>query len=913
MKKKSIKGICLRIFCFFFIIVSYQSFAQKKHPETTWKLWYNEPAPEIPKIYNDSLNKKSLVEATPVDRAWEEWSLPLGNGYFGASVFGRTTTERIQITENSMAGKSLYGGGGLTNFAELYIDFNHTTTSNYQRSLSLNNALSTIQYKQNGVTYNREYFASYPDKVLVIRLTADKKSKISFTLRPEIPYKKEFGKASNFNGRNGKVIAKNDLITLSGNGEYYGIKFEGQFKVIPTGGSMKAVNDQYGNNGKIEVTNANEVTIIVTVGTNYQLKPTIFTENNPSKKLAGNPDPHENVTSIIEKASSKTYKQLLESHQKDYENLFSRVNISLNSKIPEIPTDELLQNYKNGQIDHYLEELYFQYGRYLLICSSRPHTLPPNLQGIWSQYDVTPWTGGYWHNINIQMNYWPVFNTNLSELFQPFVDYNEAYRKQAEELATSYIKKYNPAALSPNNGDNGWTIGTGANAYSISSPGGHSGPGTGGLTAKLFWDEYDFTRDPIILENTVYPAITGMANFLSKVVKKEGEYLLTSPSYSPEQRDKKTGIHYSTIGCLFDQEMIFENHNDVIKASKILNNENEFVQELTEQLAKLDPIQIGASGQIKEYREENFYGEIGDPHHRHISHLVGLYPGTMINSNTPAWLDAAKKTLNLRGDLSTGWAMAHRLNLWARVKDGDRAYKIYQNLLQKGTLPNLWDTHPPFQIDGNFGGTAGVAEMLLQSHEGYIDILPALPTLWDKGFYEGLMARGNFEISVAWSNSSPYDIFVKSNKGGICTLRYPNLEKSIIEKVSNKVIIKSANKKNFVSFETNPGEIYHIKSIPLNSKVFDVSNLLIKEISSEKIILNWEKSANATVYNVYSHTGDLPDYELIAKEVTDTSVPFIIPANAKGKLYVFKVIAINKNGTESNGVTVNLAPEKQKL
>jgi alpha-L-fucosidase 2 len=589
----------LMAFCFF-IIASFHSFAQKKHHETTWKLWYDQPAPEIPIIHKDSLNKINLVEATPVDRAWEEWSLPMGNGYLGASVFGRTTTERIQITENSMAAKSLYGGGGLTNFAELYIDFNHKTISDYQRNLILNSALSNVQYKHDGIIYKRTYFASYPDKVMVIKLTANKKSKISFTLRPEIPYQKEFGKSSNFNGRKGTVIAKDDLITLSGDTEYYGIKFEGQFKVIPKGGSMKSINDPNGTNGKIVVSNANEVTILVAVGTNYQLNSGIFTEKNPNKKLAGNPNPHEKVTTIIREASNKMYEQLLENHQKDYKNLFSRVNLSLNSKVPAIPTDQLLKNYKNGKIDHYLEELYFQYGRYLLICSSRPGTLPPNLQGIWNQYDVAPWTGGYWHNINIQMNYWPVFNTNLSELFQSFVDYNEAYRKDAEALADNYIKKHNPLALSKNKGDNGWTIGTGANAYGIGGPGGHSGPGTGGLTAKLFWDAYDFSRDANTLKNTVYPALTGMAKFLSKVVTKQGELLLTAPSYSPEQRKNITGDHYQTIGCAFDQQMIFENHEDVLKASKILNHKDDFVETLTDQLAKLDPIQIGSSGQIKE-------------------------------------------------------------------------------------------------------------------------------------------------------------------------------------------------------------------------------------------------------------------------------------------------------------------------
>jgi alpha-L-fucosidase 2 len=287
---------------------------------------------------------------------------------------------------------------------------------------------------------------------------------------------------------------------------------------------------------------------------------------------------------------------------------------------------------------------------------------------------------------------------------------------------------------------------------------------------------------------------------------------------------------------------------------------------------------------------------------------VGLYPGTIINGNTPAWLDAAKKSLNLRGDLSTGWAMAHRLNLWARVKDGDRAYKIYQNLLQKGTTTNLWDTHPPFQIDGNFGGTAGVAEMLLQSHEGYIDILPALPNQWSKGYFDGLMARGNFEISAEWENNNLTKILVKSNKGGTCKLRYPNLEKAIVEDASGKTIVVFADKKHFISFETKPEETFYIKNIPTNVKVMDASNMTIKENKNQKVLLNWDKSENATAYNVYAHTGNGPDYEIVATKITNTFESFVIPAVSKGKQYVFKVTAMNKNGTESNGITVNLIP-----
>ncbi|MBC7887861.1 MAG: glycoside hydrolase family 95 protein [Ferruginibacter sp.] len=881
-------------------------FAGYQPPKKQYKLWYDKPAPDLPINNLDSLNLKALVEATPIDPAWENWSLPIGNGYLGASVFGRTVTERIQLTENSLASKSLYGGVGLTNFAELYIDFNHATPLNYSRSLNLNEAVAAVKYEQDGVVYEREYFAGYPDKVLVIKLTCGQKGKLSFTLRPQIPYKKEFGPASGNNGRMGKVVAKNDLITLSGKLENLNLLFEGQFKVIPSGGNMKASNDASEDNGKIVVTGADAAIIIVAVGTNYKLESRVFLENNNSKKLNGDAAPHDKVSFIIEKASHKSYAQLLAGHKKDYRNLFSRVNLNLSSVESRLTTDNLLKNYKAGIIDHYLEELYFQYGRYLLICSSRPGTLPPNLQGIWSQYDITPWTGGYWHNINIQMNYWPVFNTNLTELFQSFVDYNLAYREAATKIATQYIKKNNPAMLSPIEGDNGWTIGTGASAYNIGAPGGHSGPGTGGLTTKMFWDYYEFTGDLKILKNISYPAILGMSKFLSKVVVDTAGLLLASPSYSPEQR-RQGKEHYKTTGCAFDQQMIFENHNDVLKASKKIGDKSTILPVLRHQLPKLDPVQVGWSGQVKEYREENYYGEIVDPKHRHISQLVGLYPGTIINSKTPAWMDAAKESLERRGDKATGWGMAFRLNLWARAKDGDRAYLLYQTLLQKSTLDNLWDTHPPFQIDGNFGGTAGVAEMLLQSHEGFIDLLPALPQKWNKGSFNGLLARGNFEISAQWDNCRAKEFTIKSKIGGICNLKYFNIHQAVIKNASGKIVDLVSRERDFIGFNTKPGEVYVISTIPEYKKPTNPSNPVIKWNKNEKIAIQWDKSPDAVAYNVYTHFGDSPGYRLIQSKVTATSVECQTPELKKMKYGLLRVTAVDKSGRESSGVRIPVA------
>jgi alpha-L-fucosidase 2 len=584
-------------------------------------LWYDRPVPDLPIKSNAHLNEEKIVEDTPEDPAWENLSLPVGNGYLGASLFGRTVTERVQLTENSLATNSLYNGVGLTGFADLYLDFGHKDPADYRRELSLNKAVSTVTYRHGGVRYRREYFASYPDKVLVIRLTADRPGSISFTARPEIPYLRPFGPASKNRGRDGTVTAEGNLVTFGGRIETLGILYEGQLKVLPTGGKLST----QANPGRITVTGADSVTLLVALGTNYRLESRVFTENVRAQKLSGNPHPHERVSAIIEAAATKSPDVLRATHEADYRRLFDRASLDFGGSPSTAPTDRLLAAYKTGQSDPYLDELYFNYGRYLLICSSRPGTLPPNLQGIWSQYEVSPWTGGYWHNINIQMNYWPVFNTNLAELFQSFVDFNAAYRQASEQFATNYITKNNPSSLDPA-GNNGWTIGTAATPYNISSPGGHSGPGTGALTTKMFWDYYEFTGDKTVLRDVTYPALLGMARFLSKVVVEKDGLLLTSPSYSPEQRSRATKLHYASVGSAFDQQMINENHADTLKAAKILGDTTPFLDTVRAQLPRLDPVQVGASGQIKEYREEKYYGDLVDPKHRHISHLLGLYP-----------------------------------------------------------------------------------------------------------------------------------------------------------------------------------------------------------------------------------------------------------------------------------------------
>ena len=707
-------------------------------------LRYTAPAPVI----------DDFLEYSTPECAWEKYSLPLGNGFFGANVFGRLGTERIQISDPTLANpyyvpktipRRRSCASGVNNMAELIFEFGHEGATDYERTLSLDEAIHTVRYTHSGVRYVRECFTSHPDRVFAMRVSASEPGAVSFSVKNVIPFLREYNvDEGDGMGKHGSAVLTDNTISVSGKMDYYGILFENRLTVIVEGGRVKK------NGELLTVEGADSATVYFTCATNYKLCSDVFVEPDPGKKLLGYPAPVELVDSLIATAISKGYDAVRADHIADYRSLFARVTLNIDEQIPDKTTDELVNGYRAGERYPYLEMLLYQFGRYLMISASRT-LLPTHLQGIWNAFTDSPWSCGYWHNINLQMNYWSVGSGNLSETFIPYINYAKAYMPLAERNADAYVAESYPDKLSES-GKNGWIIGTGGWPYKIDgfSSKSHSGPGTGAFTALLFWDHYDYTRDVEFLRDFGYPALRSMSVLYSKALKNVDGVYLVEHSASPEI--EHNGSYYHTSGCAFDQQMVYECFRRTIDSAGILGIEDPFLDEITAILPHLEPVLIGDDGQVKEFREETHYASIGEPNHRHVSHLVGLYPGTIINESHPEWISAAEVTLNRRGDRSHCWAVAHRMLLWARVGNGKRAMDLLESLIRNNVMDNLWDRHPPFQIDGNFGYTAGVGEMLVGGSDGVVRILPALPPEWHTGEFSGIVSRGGISFDCKWQN-----------------------------------------------------------------------------------------------------------------------------------------------------------------
>lgn len=749
---------------------------------------------------------------------WEREALPIGNGALGAMVFGGVATERLQLNEKSLwtggpgaaggydhgdwrsprpgalaeirrrldaegaldpetvaaaLGQPRRGYGAYQHLADLYLDTPHRQVSAYRRRLDLTEAVAQVDYTVDGVRYAREYFASYPDAVVAGRWAADQPGALTLTLRL-VP-----GPAG------ASVSARDGRITVRGALADNGLRYHLELLVRVRGGAVATGSDQ------VVVTGADELVFLVAAGTDYA----------PVYPRYRGAEPGARVRAAVAAAAERGYPALRDAHVRDYRALFDRVRLDLGpapADAPEsaVPTDQLLAGYgSDPAADRALAALHFAYGRYLLIASSRPGSLPANLQGVWNDSAQPAWSADYHTNINLQMCYWPAEVTGLAETATPLHDFIEALRAPGRVSAETVCEA------------TGWVVHNETNPFGFTGvhdwPTAFWFPEAAAWLARHLWEHYLFTGELAFLRERAWPVLQEAAEFWLAFLHRDPRdgTLVVSPSYSPEHGP-------FTAGAAMSQQIVWDLLANVVDAAQVLGMD---ATRYRSTLAQLDPgLRIGSWGQLQEWKSD-----LDDPdnRHRHVSHLFAVFPGRQVSPQTePALATAAAISLAARGEGGPGWSRAWRLALWARLRDGDRALQALAGLLREQTLPNLLDTHPPYQLDGNLGAVAGVAELLLQSHLGVVDVLPALPSAWPDGSVTGLRARSGITVDIQWRGGAAVALALAADRTGPVTVRCPLLaERPLHDATTGAPVRLVPGPQQTFSFTATAGHRYHTR------------------------------------------------------------------------------------------------------